>query len=170
MQNFLEIGKIVSTHGIKGELKVQPWCDSPEFIINTKTFYLNKGNEEIKLTSKKIHKNMVIIKVDGIDTPEDAVKLRNKILYIDRNSVKLEAGTYFISDLIGLKVIDADTEKLYGIIDDVSKTGANDVYHIKSSDDKLYYIPAIKQVIVKTDIENGKLFIRPLKGLFDDED
>lgn len=170
MKQFLEIGKIVSVHGISGEVKVMPWCDSPEIFKKENTLYFCKGEQEIKITSVKIIKNMVILKIEGTDTPEDAIKLRGKILYIDRSNVNLPENTYFIQDLIGLDVFDADNKTLYGIVCDVSQTGANDVYHIKSSEGKMYYIPAIKQVIIKTDIEKNELLIRPLKGLFDDED
>ena len=170
MKQFLETGKIVSVHGIRGEVKVIPWCDSPEVIKKAKKLYFNNGEQEINITSAKINKNMVILKIEGTDTPEDAVKLRGKILYINRDSIKLPENRYFIQDLIGLEVIDVDSEKVYGVICDVSQTGANDVYHIKASDEKMYYIPAIKQVVIETDIENNKMLIRPLKGLFDDED
>lgn len=171
MNKFIEAGKIVSTHGIKGELKVQPWCDSPEFLAETKKFYFDNGNKTADITSVRVSKNMAIIKVAGIDTPEQAVTLRNKILYIDRNDIKLEKNCYFVADLIGLEVIDNDdNSKVYGVITEVSETGANDVYHIKSQDGKMYYIPAIKKVVNKTDLEDKKMFITPLKGLFEDED
>jgi 16S rRNA processing protein RimM len=151
-------------------MKVQLWCDSPDFFKNIKNLYFNNGNEKINLKNIRIQKNMGIIKIDGVDTPEQAVNFRNKILFIDRNDIELEEGSYFIQDLIGMKVIDADTNKEYGIIDDVSETGANDVYHIKASDGKYYYIPAIPDVVIKTDIYSNTMTIRPLKGLFDDED
>ena len=112
---------------------------------------------------------MVIMKLDGIDTPEEAVKYRDRIIYLNRNDIILDEGTYFIADLIGMKVIDADTDMVYGVIEDVSQTGANDVYHIKA-EDKVYYIPAIPDVIINTDINGNTMSIRPLKGLFDDED
>ncbi len=170
MKQFLEIGKIVSTHGIKGELKVQPWCDSPQQIVDTENFYLDNGNTSINVTSKRVQKNMAVIKIDGMDTPEEAVKLRNKTLYVKREDIELDENCYFIQDLIGLDVVDADNGNVYGVIDDVSETGANDVYHIKAPDNKVYYIPAIKQVVIKTDLQENKMYIRPLKGLFDDED
>ncbi|MDE6103294.1 MAG: ribosome maturation factor RimM, partial [Oscillospiraceae bacterium] len=103
-----------------------------------------------------------------IDTPETANLLRNNIIYIDRNDVELEEGTYFIQDLIGLKVINADTNEEYGTVRDVFQTGANDVYEVKN-DEKTVLIPAIPDVIVSTDIENSVLMIRPLEGLFDED-
>lgn len=113
---------------------------------------------------------MAIMKINGIDTPEQAVTLRNKILFIDRDDFELDEGCYFVQDLIGMKVIDADNGNEYGIIEEVSETGANDVYHIKDTNGKMYYIPAIADVVIKTDVFNNTMTIRPLKGLLDDED
>ena len=76
---------------------------------------------------------------------------------------------YFFQDLIGLTVIDADNQKEYGKINDVLQTGANDVYQIKSDEGKSYYIPAIADVVIKTDLQEGKMYIRPLEGLFDED-
>ena len=117
-----------------------------------------------------MQKNMAIMKINGIDTPEQAVAFRNKLVFINRDDIELDESCYFVQDLIGMKVIDADNGTEYGIIDDVSETGANDVYHIKAPDGKMYYIPAIADVVIKTDVYNNTMTIRPLKGLFDDED
>ena len=110
------------------------------------------------------------MKINGIDTPEQAVTLRNKILFINREDFELEEGCYFVQDLIGMNVIDVDNGTEYGVITDVSETGANDVYEIKTPDGKMYYIPAIADVVIKTDVNTNTMTIRPLKGLFDDED
>ncbi len=163
----LEIGKIVAIHALKGEMRVQPWCDTPAFAVKFKRMFLD--GEEYKVQSARPHKNIVIVKLRGIDTPELAQKQINKILYVDRSDIKLSKGTYFIADLIGLKVVDADGESLvYGELTDVSQTGANDVYHILFADGKTRYIPAIPQVVKMTDLENGVMKIKPLDGLFDD--
>lgn len=110
---------------------------------------------------------MVLIKLKGVDTPEAANALRNNIIYIDRGDVSLEEGAYFIQDLIGLTVKDADSGVIYGEVKDVLQTGANDVYEI-SGNGRTYLVPAIEQVIIKTDIENSVILIRPLEGLFDE--
>ncbi len=170
IKKYLEVGKIVTTHGIKGEVKVQPWCNEPSMICGFKHLYFNNGDDIIVVRNVRVQKNMIIIKFDGFDTPEEALKLRNKILYINRDDIKLDEDTYFIQDLIGLKVIDVDTDEEYGEIVDVTETGANDVYHIKSKTGKLLYAPAIADVVIKTDIIGNTMLIRPLKGLFDDED
>ena len=113
---------------------------------------------------------MVLLKLQGTDTLEAAQALRNQILYADRADMPLEEGEYFIQDLIGLTVVDADTGEEYGILSDVSQTGANDVYHISKPGEAEKLIPAIRDVVVETDVDGGIMRIRPLKGLFDDAD
>lgn len=166
-KDLLELGKVVAIHALKGEFRLQPWCDTPDFAAGFKKVYLD--GEPIKVRSARPHKNIVIMKLQGIDTPEAAQALVNKVLYISRDQVKLPEGSYFIADLMGLKVIDADDEsKVYGELTEVSPTGANDVYHIRFADGKTRYIPAIPQVVIETDLKNGVMKIRPLEGLFDD--
>ena len=165
MKQFLEIGKIVSVFGIKGEVKVQPWCDSGEFLCEFDTLY-RKSGDVVEIEHSRVSKNVVVMKIKGVDTVEDAQKMRNHILYMDRNDVELEEGSYFVQDLIGLSVVDADNGTVYGKLTDVSETGANDVYHVETTEGKLLLVPAIPEVIVETDIEGETMKIRPLDGLF----
>ena len=169
IKEYLEIGKITSTHGIKGEVRVQPWCDSPEFMKKFKTLYFDKKGEKSVSVSCRPNGNMVIMKMQGVDTVEEASKYREKILYMKRSDAKLPEGTWFIQELIDCKVVDADDENIsYGILSDVSETGANDVWHI-TKEDKEYLIPAIPSVVISTDVVEGIIKIRPLKGIFDNE-
>ncbi len=170
MKKFLETGKIVGTHGVKGMLRVQPWCDSADFLKQFKYIYTdNNGQNKLMVTSSNAHGNVVLMSVKGIDSIEKAETLRNKIIYINRNDAKLPKGRYFIDDLIGCTVYDADTDLKLGTLTDVSATGANDVWHI-SRDGNEYLVPAIDEVIVSVDVESSVLKIRPLKGIFDNED
>ena len=107
------------------------------------------------------------MKIKGCDTVEEAQKLRNRVLYMDREDVELEEGAYFVQDLIGLTVVDAESGETYGELTEVSETGANDVYHIKMTDGRTCYIPAIPDVVRETDTEGGIMKITPLDGLFD---
>lgn len=166
MKQFLEIGKIVSVFGIKGEVKVQPWCDSPDFLCEFDRLYYKSGTP-VEILNSRVAKNIVVMKIEGVDTVEQAQALRNRVLYMDRDDVELEEGAYFVQDLLSLKVIDAETGAEYGVITDVSETGANDVYHVKSAEGKMYYIPAIPDVVKETDIEGGVMKITPLDGLMD---
>lgn len=169
IKEYLEIGKITSTHGIKGEMRVQPWCDTPEYMKSFKTLYLDKKGEKPITVKSRPNGNMVIMKIQGVDTVESAAEYRNKVIYMKRSDAKLPDGTWFIQELIDCTVNDADNEGIvYGAISDVSQTGANDVWHIKK-DDKEYLIPAIPDVVIDTDVVKGIIKIRPLKGIFDDE-
>ncbi|MGN0653938.1 MAG: ribosome maturation factor RimM [Oscillospiraceae bacterium] len=168
MKQFLEIGKIVSTRGIKGEVRVQPWSDSPDFLCEFDTLYLDEGKKSIEIEHSFVQKNVVVMKLKGVDTVEKAQDMRNKILFMDRNDVELCEGSYFVQDLLGLMVIDADKNEEIGSLCDVTETGANDVYHIKSGE-KEYLIPAIPDVIEKIDLDGGKMYIHKMKGLFDED-
>lgn len=166
-ERYIETGEIVGTHGVRGELRVYPWCDTPEFLTKFKTLYLNKGETALKVTSRT-NKNMVLMKVKGVDTIEDAEKLRGKTLYLDREDAVLGEGVFFQCDLFGCVCIDADSGENLGVITDVSQTGANDVWHI-TRENKEYLIPSIPDVVIDVNIDEEKVIIRPLKGIFDDE-
>ena len=165
-KKLLEAGKIVTVFGLKGEVKVQPWCDTPDFLCEFDTLYYKSGTP-VNVERSRVQKNIVIMKIEGTDSVEEAQKLRNRVLYIDRDDVELDEGCYFIQDLIGLTVIESKDGKVYGRLSDVSQTGANDVYHIKAEDGKEYLIPAIPEVIDNIDLEGGIMKITALDGLFD---
>ena len=169
MEQFLEIGKIVGTHALKGELRVDPWCDSPQFFCKFKELYLSKGATKLSVKSRP-HKNIAIVKVKGVDSIEEADQLRGKILYMNRSDANLAEGEYFIQDLMGMEVLDVDNGTKYGTLTDVFKTGANDVYQITDDNKKDYLIPVIDDVVISVNLEENKVLIRPLKGIFDDED
>ena len=167
-KEYLEAGKIVNIHGIRGEVKIMPYCDSPELLCEFDRLFLGKSLKEIYIQRSRVQKNMVICKIEGIDSPEQAEKLRNQMLYMHRDDLELDENTYFIQDLIGITVKDADTGEIYGTIDEVLQTGANDVYSIKNGD-KNYLVPAIADVVVDTDIDSGIMTIRVPEGLFDED-
>lgn len=169
LKQYLEAGKIVGTHGIRGEMRLECWCNTPAFLSKFKRLYLDEGRTELSVSCRP-HKNIVLITVKGIDTIEKADELRGRILYIDRADARLEKGEHFVQDIIGLSVTDVDSGKVYGAVRDVLKTGSNDVYEMLGEDKKLYYIPVIPDIIDRLDFDEGAVYIRPMKGLFDDED
>lgn len=170
IKNYLELGQIVSTHGVKGEVRFDPWCDSPEFVKKFKTLYFDSlGEKSVKVISARPHGNIVILMLDGVTTVDEARALRGTVLYMKRSDARLPKGTWFIQELIGCRVVDADTGKIYGEITDVTSTGANDVYSIKTPSGEVLF-PVVKEFIESTDVEEGKVKIRPIKGIFSDED
>ncbi len=168
-KEFLEIGKFVGTHGVRGMVRIQPWSDDGEFLTKFKSFYIDGGKTKIQMNKITPHGNVVIAAIKDVETIEQAEKLRNQVLYIKRSDAKLPEGRYFVSEIIGSQVYDADTSVLLGTLCDVSPTGANDVWHIKNGE-REYLVPAIADVIVDVNINTDTIKIRPLKGIFDDED
>ena len=164
-KEYLEAGKIVTTHGIRGEVKIMPYTDTPELLCEFDRLFIGKDKAEIYIDRARVAKNMVIAKIEGIDTVEAAEKYRNKVLFMHRDALELDEDTYFIQDLIDMEVKDADSGFVYGKITDVLQNGANDVYVIKG--DREYLVPAIPDVVISTDIDSNIMLIRPLEGLFD---
>ncbi len=171
IKEYLEIGQVGATHGVKGEFRLNPWCDGPEFIKKFKTLYCDdRGNEPMAVGSCRPHGNVAVVKIDGVNTIEAASRLKGKVLYIKRSDVKLPKGKWFISELIGCEVLDADDNSLkYGTIKNVEPVVANDIWFIDTPNGEVI-IPAIKDVVINCDVENNKVYIRPLRGLFTDED
>ena len=168
-KQFLEIGKIVATQGIRGEFRVQYYCDSAEVLCDFDTLYLDKGKTEVTVQRAYPHKNIVVMKLEGIDKIEQAQPLVGKLLYLNRDDAELAEGLYFIQDIIGLTVKDADTGEVYGKISEVYQNGASDVYSIRKDDGRELLFPCIDEVVISTDIDAGEMIIRPLPGLFDED-
>lgn len=170
LKEFLEAGKIVGTHGIRGELRVNPWCDSAEFLKQFQTLYLDRGNTPVPVVSARVSKKLLLLVLKDVDSVEKADVLRGRTLYFKREDAKIPEGHYFMDDLIGLNVYDADTFIYYGTLTEIMRTGANDIYQITSLAKKNYLIPAVASVIRGIDLEKGKMLVRPIKGTFEDED
>lgn len=171
LQKFLEAGRIVGTHGIRGELRIEPWCDTAEFLSRFSTLYWDAdGNSPVQVVSARPHKRLLLAYLEGVESATQGDALRGRVLYIRRADVKLPDGVWFVQDMLGLSVLDADTGKEYGKLTDVLKTGANDVYEVTSPEKKQYLVPSIPQVVVERSPADGFIKIRPIKGIFDDED
>lgn len=170
VKQYLETGKIVGTHGVRGELRVQPWADAPEFLLRFRTLYLDAaGHTPLQISGSRVHGNLVLLKCAGIDSIEAAETLRGKLLFMNRADAGIAEGSYFIQDLIGCAVFHAATGAALGELCDVSQTGANDVWHIRQNG-REFLVPAIDEVIRTVDPQAGKITILPLKGIFDDAD
>ncbi len=166
-KEFLEVGKVVGTHGVRGTLRLQPWSDDSSFLEKIKSVYLT-DKTKMDIVSAKAHGNITLLNIKGVDSIEKAETLRNKVLLIRRDDAKLEEGRYFVDELISCKVFDEKSGKELGVISDVSVTGANDVWHIEK-DGKEHLIPAIDDVVVSVNIDEEKVVIRPLGGIFDED-
>jgi len=165
MDKYLEAGQIVNTHGLRGEVKVNPWTDAPEVFEVFDNVYLQDGTE-FKVENVRYQKSCVLLKLSGINTVDDAERMRNKILCVEREIFEnLPDDTYLVADIKGLLV--KDSQKEYGLVDDVITTGSNDVYVVKSEGQKDVLVPAIKDVIMEINIKEGYILVNMPKGLID---
>lgn len=162
---LIEVGQIVNTHGIRGEVKLNPWTDDLYALLDLEVFY-EKDGKVLKVENSKVHKNVVIIKFSGVNSMNDAEKIKGKTLYTEK--IPLPEGRYYIKDLIGLEAFEGE-EKL-GELTDVFNTGANDIYEIRTPDGKRIYLPVIDGVIGDVDLENKKIYVTIPAGLLDDDD
>ncbi len=167
MTKYLEIGQVVNTFGIKGMVKVKPFTDDIKRFDKLKTIYIeNKnGRKEYEVVEIKYHKNMVLIKLSGVDTLEEADLLRQSYLLVDREKEEpLEDGVYYIVDLLGLEVYTDDNQFL-GTVQDIFNTGSNDVYVVKDELGKQILLPGISDVIKMVNLEEKKIIVHLIKGL-----
>ena len=167
MEEYFEIGQIVNTSGLKGEIKVKPFTDDITTFNNFKTIYVSikKELKEFEIEKVRFSKNMVFLKLKGIESIEEAENYRNLYLKIKRDKdEKLEEGVYYVVDLIGCTVYTDDNQML-GKVDDVFSTGSNDVYVVKDELGKQVLLPAIKDVIKNVDIANKTITVHLMEGL-----
>ena len=164
LKQYLEVGKVTNVHGLMGEVKVQPWADSPEFLCQFKTLYVDEAHFPMTVQRARVHKNMVIIKFEGPTDVPSALSLRNAILYIDRSDVDLPEGSFFLADIYGLEVRDAASGEVLGEIADVLTLPANNVYVVRGGARELM-IPAVPQFIAETNVEGGYLRVNLMEGL-----
>ena len=168
MEKYLEAGKVNNTHALSGYIKFDPWFDSPEIAADIKVFYMKVKDEYQPLTVEKcsVHQNILLMKFKGYDDFDSAVRLKNKILYCDRDDVAIDDGSHFIADLIGLKIIDADNGKIYGVLKDILNHGASDIYEIENDEGEMLYMPAVSEFVMKVDLDSG-IYVRPIEGMLE---
>ncbi len=162
-QKLLEAGQIVSTHGVQGEVRILPWCDGPEFLKGFSTFFID-GQPHAVLSSR-VHKNLLLCRLEGINTMNDAQAMKNKVVCIDRDSAEIPEGRVFIADLIGLPVFSRDQE--IGTLRDVYTGPANDVYIVKGR--REYMIPAVSEFLEEVNLDEGYIRVKLLEGMATDE-
>ena len=158
---FLEAGQIVNTHGIQGEVKIVPWCDTPEFLCQFDTLYID--GKPVKVRFVRVHKGNVLATLEGVTDVNGAMALKGKTVSIDRTGVVLPEGRHFIADLMGLEVVNADTGETLGVVADVLTPPAHEVYVVKGEHE--YMIPAVDEFLVETNVEAGYIKVRLIEGM-----
>ena len=164
---YIECGKIINTHGCRGGVKAESWCNSEEDLAALKKVFVKNGEtyEEYKVTKSAIFKQFVIFEFKGLDDMDKAMLLKNKTLYAKRSDFKLDDGEFFLADMIGLDVIDADNGRVYGKLVEIINRGASDIYVVNTENGERM-IPAVDQFIISVDIQKGVL-VRPIEGMLD---
>lgn len=167
MEQLVTIGKIVNTHGVKGEMRILPSTDDKKCFERLKEVRIFNREEKVyEITGIRYHKNFVLLKFKGVETCDDAEMLKNSLIKIKRSeTLPLEDDEYFVSDLYDMKVVTEEGRDL-GEVRDVIYTGSNDVYVVYNKEaDKEILIPAIKQCIIKVDVANNLMTVHLLEGL-----
>ena len=164
---YIECGKIINTHGCRGGVKAESWCNSERDLADLKRVFALNGNnyDEYKVKKSAIFKQWVIFELQGVDDMDAAMMLKNKVLYAARDDFSLADGEYFLVDMIGVDVIDVDTGRKYGTLKEIINRGAADIYVVATENGERM-IPAVGEFVISVDIEKG-IFVRPIDGMFD---
>lgn len=169
MEDLLKVGVITTTHGVRGEVKVYPTTDSAQRFLDISHVFLDTGKEQkrLEIEGVKFFKNLAILKFKGIDNINDIEKYKGRDLWISREEAQeLGDDEYYIGDLIGMEVR-LESGELFGVLQDVLETGANDVYVVKTADGKQVLLPAIHECILDVDLENSAMTVHLMKGLLE---
>lgn len=164
---FLECGKIINTHGVRGGIKLESWCDTPADLASLKKVYLKEGSEYVyhKVKKASVFKQFVLFELEGINNIDVAEKLKNRVIFADRDDISIDDDAFFLADIIGLPVFDILSGEKIGTLSDVMNLGASDLYEIKTENGKKL-IPAVDEFIKEVDLEKG-IFVSLIEGMLD---
>lgn len=167
MKEYLECGKIANTHGVRGGLIIDSWCDTPDVLANLKTVYTEKSGvySPVKVVKAAVYKGRVLAELGEIDTLEKAAALKNTVLFAKREELPLAEGDFFVQDLIGLTVYEIGTDKAYGTLTDVISGAASDLYEVENGRGK-FLVPVVAEFVKEIDLGRG-IFIKAIEGMFE---
>lgn len=168
MKEYLEAGRIVNTHGVRGDLKAECWCDSEKVLAGLKQIFVQDREgafQRMAVERGAPFKNMVLLKLEGVDDIDAGLRFKNRVIYALRADLPLAEGSCFLADLIGLPVIDADSGAVYGRVSDVPEIGGRQLYEVENERGK-FLVPAVKEFICRVDPESG-VYIRPIAGMLE---
>lgn len=166
-KTYLECGKVTGAHGVRGVLKVESWCDTPKVIARAKHVFLAEegGYREYKILTASVSGAGLLLSLEGIDTRDMAIAMKNTVLYLHRDDIPVKNGAMLLADMIGLPVIDFNTGKVYGEIVDVTEVPRGLLYEIKTPGGVVYF-PSVDEFIKEIDPERG-MIVTPIAGFFD---
>lgn len=164
-KKYIEQGYVSGTHGVRGEVKMVVWCDDISGFTRIKTLYSDEnGEKKYTVTSSRGSKSSAVVKLDGIDTVEDAARLKGTTFYVDRADLDIPEDRILISDLIGLPVLDADDGTRYGILESVEEYPASDIYMVRT-ESGIAQVPDVPQFVKK--LTEDAIYIKPIEGMFE---
>jgi len=166
MKQYIETGKIVGTHGVEGELKVEPWSDGPDFLLTFARVFIDGAERAV--AGARVHKSHVLLTLDGVNTVEQAMAMRGKVISIDRADASLPQGSFFVQDLIGFSVYDLRQARELGILRDVLHLPAGDIYVVKSETGECM-IPARPEFLKQIDPGMRVITVSTIRGMADDD-
>ncbi len=170
LKPFLEIGEIVTTHGVMGEVKIYPWCDEPEVLCELPRLYLADGAQPREVRQARVHKNMCLVLLEGVNDMDAARRLVGRTVWAARADLQLEPGRYFVQDILGCQVRNAATGQVYGKVVKVDHPAANDVYTIENQEGKQFLFPAVGEFLDTLCPEEQYILVRPIPGMFDEQE
>lgn len=167
MEKYLECGKIINTHGVRGAVKIESWCDTPDVVCSLEKMYYKKNDEYLPLKVEKasIHKSCALVYFEGIDTMEKAQLMKNRVVYADRDDIEIGDDRVFVADIIGLDVFDERSGNKLGVLTDLIESPASDIFCVKT-ENKEVLVPAVDEFIGHID-ESG-VYLCPIPGMFDE--
>mgnify|MGYP000028822511 CR=1 FL=1 len=169
MQNYLPACKIVSTHGVRGEMKALPLCDGAAFLAKFKRLFASAdGAGETRVLGVRAQGNVILLRLDGVTDMDAARAQVGRTYYLAKADAKLPRGRYFIDDLLGCDVVDADTDRIYGQLTNVDRPAAQDIYTVTDGAGEEHMLPAVPEFVKKIDIDARKIFVTPIEGMFTD--
>ena len=169
MEKYLECARVTTTHGVRGAMRLENRCDSPETLASLPRMYRHSGDAWLQLHVQhaSVQKNMVIASFKEITSMEEAIAMRDTILYADRDDIPLEEGAHFIADLIGLHVLDDASGDVLGTVEDVISPAGQDIYVVKKADGSTFMIPAVPAFIRTVSPEDGCIRVTLIEGMMD---
>ena len=168
-KQYLECGIIINTHGVRGDVKLESLCDSPEVLASLERVFVLEGGKyrEIEVLHTSVFKQFVLATLEGVDDMDKAIAMKGTTLYASRDDFVLEEGDFFIADLLGLPVIDNIDGKVYGKIKDVINRGASDIYVVTTPTGERM-IPVVDEFVKRVDLESG-VYVETIPGLLSDD-